>query len=264
MKYGLYCFCRRPLFPLHAAAHSHDNVAIARAVCSCSFQVLLALVKRPDAGRALASGQDAVDVLQGMGLVEFLLGLLQSLGPPVNPRAAARQQQQQNQVLPSAVQNTAGQEGEAAEGPSGAGVSHQQQQQLPPRGQAMYPGYRSDLVSILGNCLCGRRRVQDAVLAGGGVELLLSCCQLDTAAPLAKEWALWAVRNLCEGNSEVQQYISELKVQDTVESAELDKLGKKLQLDKHTGKLKVVSKEPSDGPPADAPPPHPAQQQQPQ
>lgn len=38
----------------------------------------------------------------------------------------------------------------------------------------------------------------------GGVELVLAQCQLDRQSPLAREWALWAVRNLCEGNPEAQ------------------------------------------------------------
>jgi ataxin-10 len=46
--------------------------------------------------------------------------------------------------------------------------------------------------------------VQDEVCALGGVELVLAQCQLDRQSPLAREWALWAVRNLCEGNEQAQ------------------------------------------------------------
>jgi len=38
----------------------------------------------------------------------------------------------------------------------------------------------------------------------GGVELVLAQCQLDRESPLAREWGLWAVRNLCEGNPQAQ------------------------------------------------------------
>lgn len=43
-----------------------------------------------------------------------------------------------------------------------------------------------------------------AVQAVGGVELVLSQCQMDREAPLAREWGLWAIRNLCEGNEAAQ------------------------------------------------------------
>lgn len=46
--------------------------------------------------------------------------------------------------------------------------------------------------------------VQAEVQAVGGVELVLAQCQLDRNSPLAREWALWAVRNLCEGNPAAQ------------------------------------------------------------
>lgn len=37
-------------------------------------------------------------------------------------------------------------------------------------------------------------------------------CQLDEHSPLAREWALWAVRNLCAGSPEAQQRIKDLEV----------------------------------------------------
>lgn len=97
---------------------------------------------------------------------------------------------------------------------------------------AAYPGYRSDLVSVVANALFGRTAVQQEVqqvggephtsvrvvsnpvsprtcplhacMQCGGVELLLSSCQLDDTAPLAREFALWGVRNLCASNPAAQ------------------------------------------------------------
>jgi hypothetical protein len=123
---------------------------------------------------------------------------------------------------------------------------HQQAVQAVPQtsvGKPFYHGYRTDLVAVLSNCLFGRKAVQDLLLELGAVELLLSCCQLDEAAPLAKEWALWGVRNLCEGNAQVQEYIRQLKVVDTVGSPELEQMGMRLQLDKRTGKMKLVQEQ---------------------
>ncbi len=77
----------------------------------------------------------------------------------------------------------------------------------------------------------------------GGVEMLLSSCQLDETAPVAREWALWAVRNMCEGNPAIQQQIAGLEVQSTAVSPELQKMGMEVQLDKATGKLRLVQKQ---------------------
>lgn len=52
--------------------------------------------------------------------------------------------------------------------------------------------------------LCLLPLVQAEMGALGGVELVLAQCQLDWASPLAREWALWGVRNLCEGNPAAQ------------------------------------------------------------
>ena len=46
--------------------------------------------------------------------------------------------------------------------------------------------------------------LQGEVQGLGGVELVLAQCQLDRESPLAREWALWGVRNLCEGNPRAQ------------------------------------------------------------
>lgn len=46
--------------------------------------------------------------------------------------------------------------------------------------------------------------MQQEVESLGGVELILSQCQLDEHSPLAREWGLWAVRNLCEGSPQVR------------------------------------------------------------
>jgi hypothetical protein len=45
------------------------------------------------------------------------------------------------------------------------------------------------------------------ILQLGGVELLLSQCQLDDDSPLTREWAMWAIRNLSISNPEVQERI---------------------------------------------------------
>ncbi|WIA08511.1 hypothetical protein OEZ85_007945 [Tetradesmus obliquus] len=161
-----------------------------------------------------------VDVHEMAALIVLyclVLGMLQQLPPP--PKLREKQQQQQQQQ-PAALQ--------------------QQQQQ--PSQQQPYAGYRADLVALLSNMLYGRRSIQDELLASGGVEVLLNNCNLDDTAPLAREWALWSVRNMCRDNEVVQQYIAQFTAVEAVQSAELERMGKELQLDRATNKLSLVDK----------------------
>lgn len=169
----------------------------------------------PSAGTAPSACSDCIEQLHAQGLVQQLLGMLQQLAPPPKARQQEAQQQQQQQEQ----QNQA-----------------QQQQQQP------YAGYRADLIAVLSNMVHGRRSIQDEVLAAGGIELLLNNCNLDDTAPLAREWALWSIRNMCKDNEAVQQYIAKFQAVEAVQSAELDRIGKQLQLDKMTNKLQLVDK----------------------
>ena len=57
------------------------------------------------------------------------------------------------------------------------------------------------------------RSAQDAVREVGGLGVLLSHCNVDSSYPFLREWALLAVRNVCEGNEENQRSIEALKPQ---------------------------------------------------
>ncbi len=50
------------------------------------------------------------------------------------------------------------------------------------------------------------------VVDEGGIEILLSQCVIDDASPMAKEWALLAIRNLCEGCTAAHERIKTLQV----------------------------------------------------
>eukprot|EP00198_Chlamydomonas_reinhardtii_P004947 XP_001694283.1 predicted protein [Chlamydomonas reinhardtii] len=106
-----------------------------------------------------------------------------------------------------------------------------------------YIGYRGDLVAVVANGCFRRPTVTSAVVRLGGLELLLAQTHLDERSPLAREWALWGVRNMAEGSEEVQARIAGLELQTTVETPELQQLGLRLELDKATGKMKVTKTE---------------------
>ena len=55
-----------------------------------------------------------------------------------------------------------------------------------------------------------------------------------------REWALWGVRNMCEGNAAAQAAIAELQPQAPVTSPELQELNMRVELDQASGKFSVV------------------------
>jgi ataxin-10 len=104
-----------------------------------------------------------------------------------------------------------------------------------------YIGYRRDLVAIIANCLHGRKQVQDEVRKLDGIMLLLQQCVLDEENPYLREWGLLAVKNMLEGNEENQKQVSELELQEPVITPEIASIGLKVEIDKETGRPKLVN-----------------------
>lgn len=103
-----------------------------------------------------------------------------------------------------------------------------------------YLGYRADLIAVIGNLVHGHKESQDAVAQSGGLELILSQSQFSIKEPVVREWALWAVRNMCTGNAGVQDRVRNLKLQTAVQDEALQKRNQQVELDQLTGKLKLV------------------------
>ncbi|XP_062209639.1 uncharacterized protein LOC133911423 [Phragmites australis] len=104
-----------------------------------------------------------------------------------------------------------------------------------------YIGYRRDLVSVIANCLHGRKRVQDEVRQLNGIMLLLQQCVVDEENPYLREWGLLAVKNLLEGNEVNQKEVSELEMQEPVITPEIANIGLKVEIDNETGRPKLVN-----------------------
>jgi ataxin-10 len=92
---------------------------------------------------------------------------------------------------------------------------------------------------VIANAAHGRPAVQAAVAAVGGAELVLAQCQVDAASPLAREWGLWAVRNLCEGSGAAREALAALRATAAADSEELRRAGVRVRLDEGTGKMRV-------------------------
>lgn len=101
-------------------------------------------------------------------------------------------------------------------------------------------GIRASLIQLLANFAYKCREVQDALRISGALPLILNGCRSDDNNPLVREWAVFAVRNICEDNDENQRYIAELKPQGVAENPDLEQMGLRAEMDPATGKLRFV------------------------
>ncbi|KAM6584916.1 hypothetical protein CsatB_011918 [Cannabis sativa] len=155
---------------------------------------------------------DAVETLLSYGLVELLLSLLRNLEPPAMIKKAMNQ-------------------GENQEGRTSS-------RSLRP---CPYKGFRRDVVAVIGNCSYKRRNVQDEIRQKNGILLLLQQCVTDEDNPFLREWGIWSVRNLLEGNAENQRAVAELELQGSVDTPEISSLGLKVEVDPSSGRAKLVN-----------------------
>ena len=142
-----------------------------------------------------------------------------------------------------------------------------------------YVGYRSDIIGAIGNMVYRRRQLQDAVRetdaidtyeGTNGLGVVLSHCAPDESRtpacapsdgngtpiassgpggraapakvnnPFLREWALFCVRNLTEGNLENQDAIERLEVLEAAENQTMKDLGLEVKLNEKTKRPEVV------------------------
>ncbi|KAL6012308.1 hypothetical protein ACLOJK_002788 [Asimina triloba] len=145
-----------------------------------------------------------VDSLVSSGLLDLLLHLLRELEPPEILRKSRGQEENQGKVCP-------------------------------------YIGYRSDIVAIIGNCTFQRKRVQDEIRRQNGILLLMQQCVVDKDNPYLREWGIWAVRNLLEGNMENQREVSEMELRGPANTPEITGLGLRVEVDPKSQRAKLVN-----------------------
>lgn len=154
---------------------------------------------------------DLVDSLQSHGLIEMFLSLLRDLEPPAIIRKAMRQSENQE----------------------GTGANSAK--------TCPYIGFRKDLVAVIGNCAYRRKHIQDEIRERDGNLLLLQQCVTDEDNPFLREWGIWCVRNLLEGNAENQKVVADLELQGSINVPELNGLGLKVEVDQSTRRAKLVN-----------------------
>lgn len=85
--------------------------------------------------------------------------------------------------------------------------------------------FKSCLVKLLGN-LCWRHpQNQNQVRELDCIPVLLDCCNIDARNPFIMQWAVLAIRNLCENNLENQAVIASMTRKGTVDSSVLLEMG---------------------------------------
>ncbi|CAA7033071.1 unnamed protein product [Microthlaspi erraticum] len=162
-------------------------------------------LKKNDSG-----GDDTVESLLSTGLIELLLDMLRKLEPPTTIKKALNQS-------------------------SGSGSSSSSSK------PCLYRGFRRDIVSVIGNCVYRRKYVQDEIRERDGLFLMLQQCVTDDENQFLREWGLWCVRNLLEGNQENQKAVAELEMQGSVDVPQLREIGLRVEIDPETARPKLVN-----------------------
>lgn len=156
---------------------------------------------------------NAVDMLVSHGFIELLLSLLSDLEPPSTIRRG--------------MQHDDGSSSER---------SSKSSKKCP------YKGFRRDIVAVLGNCAFRCKPVQDKIREKNGILLLLQQCVIDEDNPYMREWGIFSIRNILEGNEENQRFVADLEMQETVDVPEIAAHGLRVEADPVTHRVRLVNK----------------------
>lgn len=176
-----------------------------------SLTILRDLCAHDSGGVSKVDGSVDVDSLLSAGLLELLLCFLRDLEAPTTIRKAMKQSEDKK------------------------GTTSYSSKRCP------YKGFRRDIVAVIGNCVYRRKHAQDEMRERNGILLLLQQCVIDEDNPFLREWGIWTVRNLLEGNAENQRVVAELEVQGSVDVPEITGLGLKVEVDQITRRAKLVN-----------------------
>jgi len=106
-----------------------------------------------------------------------------------------------------------------------------------------WDGYRVDALAPLANAMFGRPAVCEAVQKLGGVPVILACTRGEDGDEYLREYALWAVRNVCAGSDAARREIEALQPRAAADAHELAAAGLNVSVDPETGRVKVGNTE---------------------
>ncbi|XP_065059193.1 ataxin-10-like isoform X2 [Rhopilema esculentum] len=102
-------------------------------------------------------------------------------------------------------------------------------------------GVKRDIVRLIGNLCFKNKANQDQVRALDGIHNVLDSCKIDDENPYIAQWAVFAIRNLCENNPENQNVILQLERQGLANTEDIEKLGINVKI--VDGKVTIGSKD---------------------
>ncbi|KAL8034664.1 hypothetical protein ABFX02_12G043600 [Erythranthe guttata] len=153
-----------------------------------------------------------VDILLPAGLIKFLIDLLRNLEPPTLIRRSTGHADTENDTTPRFSKYC-----------------------------CPYKGFRRDIVGVIGNCSYGRISVQDEIRDQDGILLMLQQCVTDEDNPFFREWGIWSMRNILEGNVKNRELVVDLEVQGSVDTPEIAGAGLRVEIDPVTRRPKLVN-----------------------
>ena len=168
---------------------------------------------------------DTIACLAAMGLVRLVLAFLASLPPPTG------------------IGQTSKATGPAAAPKLEAHIPKELASDVLYPTKVPWVGYRVDLIAIIGNASFNRVRVCDDIANLGGIPIVLNHTRGEDGEPYLREWSLWAVRNMTQGSHTTRQKIMDLQPRAVEESEELLSRGLGVELNRDTGRPRVVRQE---------------------
>lgn len=70
--------------------------------------------------------------------------------------------------------------------------------------------FKSDLIRLIANMCYNNQEHQNLMRSNDIIPILLECCAFDAKNPLMREWSLFALRNILEGNLDNQDYVANI------------------------------------------------------
>lgn len=84
---------------------------------------------------------------------------------------------------------------------------------------------KRSIIRVIGNICFENENVQNRVRLKGGIPLILESCKIDDDNPLIQQWAIFALRNLCQNNLENQAEVAKFEKVGIADSPVLKSMG---------------------------------------
>ena len=240
------------------------QVDAARVTLRACLGVLRALSEREARPAVAQTPGDDVTSACAMGAPRLLLGLLAALPVPAgagnSEKKKARGPSAAPDLSPKTFEPIKHARSESSNDMSGSNENESLDESLDESlsslatrlrasASAPYPsvrpwdGYRVDALAPLANAMFGRPAVCEAVQKLGGVPVILACTRGEDGDEYLREYALWAVRNVCAGSDAARREIEALQPRAAADAHELAAAGLNVSVDPETGRVKVGNTE---------------------